>query len=57
MFCYSNNGASMRAVDPSYAAQAGEVLFLDYATEAQLARNSPLTPRPRHRARPYRNQP
>ncbi|RWD69590.1 hypothetical protein [Mesorhizobium sp.] len=31
----------MRAVDPSYAAQAGEVLFLDYATEAQLAAKFP----------------
>jgi hypothetical protein len=26
MCCYSNNGASMRAVDPNYVAQLGEVL-------------------------------
>lgn len=37
MFCYSNNGASMRAVDPDYVAQDGEVLFADYATDAELA--------------------
>ncbi|MET2828940.1 hypothetical protein [Mesorhizobium shangrilense] len=36
MFCYSNNGASMRAVDPDYVAQPGEVLFANYATEADL---------------------
>jgi hypothetical protein len=37
MFAYSNGGLSMRAVDLDYVAQAGEVLFLDYATDAQLA--------------------
>ena len=37
MLCYSNNGASMRAVDLDYVAQAGEVLFADYATDVELA--------------------
>jgi len=36
MFAYSNNGLSMRAVDPSYLAVAGEVLFPDYASVAEL---------------------
>ncbi|UDL87979.1 hypothetical protein LGH82_22845 [Mesorhizobium sp. PAMC28654] len=37
MFAYSNGGMSMRAVDPDYVAQTGEVLFADYATDAELA--------------------
>lgn len=37
MLCYSNNGASMRAVDTDYVAQDGEVLFPDHATDADLA--------------------
>lgn len=37
MFCYSDNGQAMRAVDPSYEAAAGEVLFPAYATDDQLA--------------------
>ena len=37
MFCYSNSGASMRAVENGYVAQVGEIVFSDYATEAQLA--------------------
>jgi hypothetical protein len=36
MFCYSNNGLSMRSVDPDYVAQSGEVLFEGYATSDQL---------------------
>ena len=36
MFCYSNNGFSMKAVENNYVAQAGEVLFSDYATIDQL---------------------
>lgn len=36
-YAYSNNGLSFRAVDPDYKAQAGEVLFVDIATSAQLA--------------------
>lgn len=35
MFCYSNNGYSMRAVDGDYVAQGGEVLFAEYATEEE----------------------
>lgn len=42
MLCYSNNGMSMRAVDDTYAAQQGEVLFADYATHEQLAATFPL---------------
>ena len=37
MLCYSNNGASMRAVDADYVAQDGEVLFPDDASDADLA--------------------
>ena len=36
MFCYSNNGHSMRAVEDDYIPIAGEMVFQDYATEAQL---------------------
>lgn len=36
MFCYSNNGFSMRSVDANYQVQDGEVVFPDYATEEQL---------------------
>lgn len=36
MFCYSNNGYSMRATDDDYIAQYGEFLFADYATTEQL---------------------
>jgi hypothetical protein len=51
VFCYSNDGSSMRAVDPDYTAQGGEVLFPDYATDAQLAAafsgwTAPPPPRP-----------
>lgn len=48
MFCYFNNGTSMRAVDPDYTVQAGEVLFPDYATDAQLATAFPgyVPPKP-----------
>ncbi len=42
MFCYSNNGYSMRAVDTNYVAQSGEVLFSDYATLEQLNTAFPL---------------
>lgn len=41
MFCYSNGGASMRAVNPGYVAQDGEVLFADYATDAELSEAFP----------------
>lgn len=37
MFCYSNDGASFRAVPSDYAAGAGEVLFENYATSDQLS--------------------
>lgn len=37
MFCYSNNGHSMRAVAVDYVAQSGEVLFPGYPTTEQLA--------------------
>jgi hypothetical protein len=37
MFCYSNNGGSMRAVATGYIAQAGEVIFPDYATDEELS--------------------
>lgn len=37
MFVYSGNGLSMRAVDTTYQAQVGEVLFTDYATPVQLS--------------------
>lgn len=37
MLCYSNNGASMRAVDADYVAQDGELLFADYPSVADLA--------------------
>lgn len=37
MFCYSNSGYSMRAVDPGYIGVSGEIIFTDYATDAQLA--------------------
>jgi hypothetical protein len=36
MFAYFNNGINLKSVDPSYVAQTGEVLFLDYATPAEL---------------------
>lgn len=36
MYAYNNNGFSFRAVENTYTAQTGEVLFSDYATEAQL---------------------
>lgn len=36
MICYNNNGFSFRAVNNDYAVQSGEILFSDYATEAQL---------------------
>jgi hypothetical protein len=36
MYCYSNNGLSMRAVEALYAAQAGEVLFQTIPTDAEL---------------------
>lgn len=42
MFCYSNNGYSMRSVDGDYIAQEGEVLFSDYATTEQLNAAFPL---------------
>jgi hypothetical protein len=35
--CYSNNGSSMRAVDSSYVAQLGEVLFPDGAPPSPAA--------------------
>lgn len=35
-YCYYNNGESMRAVDPDYVAQIGEVIFHELATAAQL---------------------
>jgi hypothetical protein len=41
MFCYSNNGLSMRAVDDDYKAKKGEKLFADYATPEQLAEAFP----------------
>jgi hypothetical protein len=37
ILCYSNGGLAFRAVDPGYVPGAGEVLFNDYATPAQLA--------------------
>ena len=42
MFCYSNNGYSMRSVDSDYIAQQGEALFTDYATTEQLNTTFPL---------------
>ena len=36
MICYNNNGFSYRAVNDNYVAQAGEVLFSNYATVDQL---------------------
>ena len=42
MFCYSNNGYSMRAVDNDYIALEGEVVFADYATTEQLSIAFPL---------------
>lgn len=42
MFCYSNNGYSMRSVDNDYIAQQGEILFTDYATIDQLNTAFPL---------------
>lgn len=35
-FCYSNNGQSMRAVDPDYQPQDGEVMFDHYASDSEL---------------------
>lgn len=37
MYCYSNNGLSMRAVAADHTPEAGEVLFADEAGEAALA--------------------
>lgn len=42
MFCFSNNGYSMRAVYNDYIVQDGEVLFADYATIEQLNEAFPL---------------
>jgi hypothetical protein len=36
MFCYYNNGMSMRAVDATYVAQAGEATFPSIPTPNQL---------------------
>lgn len=36
MFAYYNNGLSFRAVDDDYDPQAGEIIFDDYAKEADL---------------------
>lgn len=36
MFCYLNNGFSMRSVEDDYIAQPGEAVFVDYATDEQL---------------------
>lgn len=36
MYCYSNNGLSMRAVAPDYIAQTGEVIFSGVATPDEL---------------------
>lgn len=36
MYCYSNDGLSMRAVAEGYVAQPGEHLFADLATTEQL---------------------
>lgn len=36
MFCYSNNGNSIRAVSDDYTAQAGEVVFDHLASESEL---------------------
>lgn len=41
MFCFFNNGHSMRTVEPGYVAQSGEVLFLSCPTTGQL--NSAFT--------------
>lgn len=35
-FCYYNDGRSMRAVDPDYQPQDGEVAFDHYASDAEL---------------------
>lgn len=35
-YCYSNDGDSMRAVDPTYDPQAGEVIFDRLATDDDL---------------------
>ncbi len=35
-FAYSNDGVTMRAVDENSVIEPGEVVFPDYATEAQL---------------------
>ena len=36
MFCYSNSGSSMRAVDSDCVAEVGEVIFPDYPTDDEL---------------------
>jgi len=36
MYAYSNDGRSMRSVEPSWAPLAGEVFFDDQPTEAEL---------------------
>jgi hypothetical protein len=36
MYCYSNNGMSMRAVDANYVAQTGEVTFPAILSTDQL---------------------
>lgn len=42
MFCYSNDGYSMRAVDHAYVPQDGEVIFADYATVEEKNTAFPL---------------
>ena len=37
MYCYCNNGLSMRAVDPGYEPQEGEVLFEAIPTPEELS--------------------
>jgi hypothetical protein len=37
MYCYSNNGMSMRAINDDYVAQNGEILFDHEAADAELA--------------------
>jgi hypothetical protein len=36
MYCYGNNGHSMKQVKDNYSVQAGEILFAHIATEIEL---------------------
>jgi len=40
-YCYFNNGMSMKAVDPSYVPQSGEVVYATIPTNDQLTTDFP----------------